>query len=133
MTASSTRRSRGVSSSGVAISSNMLMTSVVRQGAGERIEPEPAEWGAAEPVVVERHPSRDSPWLDEVTFARGDGKADVASQPEIHGLGNPVLLREPFGAFERIGVGEREIAPGGVGASVPPSGRAIEAMRGRSE
>src|SRR3954469_15282154 len=42
MTASRTRRSRGVSSSAVGISVNVLTTSVMRQGGGQGVEPKAA-------------------------------------------------------------------------------------------
>src|SRR5215210_2112298 len=84
MTASSTRRSRGVSSSGVVISSNMLTTSVMRQGGGERIEAQPAQGRAAEAVIlIALHPSCDFPRRDQVTLAALQGEAQVAPQAEV--------------------------------------------------
>src|SRR5829696_6638385 len=103
MTASSTRRSRGVSSSGVVISLNMLTTSVMRQGGGQRIEPQPAQRGASQSsfrTVV--HPSCDFPWRDQVTLARLYLETSVGPQSEIHRLGGSVCLGERFPAFDRI-------------------------------
>src|SRR5450759_5390071 len=103
ITASRTRRSRGVSSSAVAISLNMLTTSVMRQGDGERIEAQPAGRSATElPVCAKLGPSRVDPGLDERQLRRMDGQPVTRARPQIHRFGNMVLGGEPLAPLHRI-------------------------------
>src|SRR5690348_1743154 len=120
MTASSTRRSRGVSSSEVAIRANILTTSAMRQGGRERVQPQPAEGGAAQPVVgIAGHPLGDFPWGHEVTLAFLQRESGVGARTEIHGLGQSVRLSQLLLTAERVAPLRQRVAPVGVGAGVP--------------
>src|SRR6185436_3053302 len=120
MTASSTRRSRGVSSSEVAISSNMLTTSPMRQGGGQSVQPQPSESGASQPVLgIERYPVGDFPWRHQVTLAGLQLEPAVGPQSEIHGLGQTVLSSQLLVTPERISTLADQIAPIRVGSRVP--------------
>src|SRR5438270_14091578 len=116
MTASSTRRSRGVSSSEVAISVNMLTTSAMRQGGGERVEPEPAQGGAAEPIIgIARYPLGDFPRGRQVTLAFLQLQSAIGTHTEIHGLGQSVLPSQLLLPAERVVALGEQVSPVGVG------------------
>src|SRR4051812_21789710 len=134
MPASSTWRSRGVSSSGVVISSNMLTTSAMRQGSGERIEPQPAERGAPESAVVAHgHPPCDFPWRYHVTLAGEQCETSIAPQREIHQFGRSVGLGGGLLALERIGAGHNHIPPGGIRPRVPTPNLTVEPVGPRPQ
>src|SRR5689334_23059398 len=134
MTASSTRRSRGVSSSEVAIRANILTTSAMRQGGREGVQPQPAEGGAAEPIVgITSHPLGDFPWGHEVTLAFLQLEPGVGAQTEIHGLGQSVRLSQLLLAADRVAPLRQRVPPVAVGSDVPSPDAPVEAVRGGTE
>src|SRR5687767_6109917 len=129
MTASSTWRSRGVSSSGLVISLNMLTTSAMRQGSGESVEPQPAERSAPKSAVLaDGHPSCDFPLRHRVTLVCAKLEATIAPHCQIHRLGRSVGVGERLLPLPRVRPGHDELAPGRVGTRVPAPDRAVESV-----
>src|SRR5689334_2744857 len=112
----------------MAISVNVLTTSVMRQGSGEGIEAEPAFSGATKaPVGVDRRPARREPGSDEGLVCRRGLEATIGAQAQIHRFGGPVCGGELLRAVDRIRTGDGEALPRAVGPGVPSSSLAVEA------
>src|SRR5258705_12521003 len=98
------RRSRGVSSSAVAISVNVLTTSVMRQGGGKGVESEPALGGAPQTTVGgDDRPSRLDPGIDDGAIGVVEEKPRARSHTEIHRLGDTVRGSQQLRALDGIG------------------------------
>src|SRR5687768_14362809 len=86
MTASSTRRSRSVSS-GNGISANVVMISNACQPGGERVEAQPSLGGESDGRVVDFRPSGFAPFARPLEIDVRSSETGCRTQPEIHTLG----------------------------------------------
>src|SRR6185436_2287737 len=78
ITASRTRRSLDVSSSAVAISVNMLTTSVMRQGSGKTVKPQPSFGSTAQSSIrANVRPPSVYPRLHDLELTRLQLEADI--------------------------------------------------------
>src|SRR5690242_1673292 len=103
MTASSTRRSRSLSS-GSGISANILTSSMSGQDCGQAVEPEPAERGQLERArAVERRPAGGQPGSDDRAFlVVAQPESGIGAKAEVDAFGKAVGVREILVAFDRI-------------------------------
>src|SRR5438270_13084766 len=106
------RRSRGVSSSAAAISANVLMTSVMRQGGGQCVEAEPSLGRAADALIFgDADPTGIDPGSEQSSVRLPPLQAGVGTQPQIHLLRHTVLGGQELGSFDCVSSGQLEIAP----------------------
>src|SRR4051812_12750283 len=121
MTASSTRRSRLVSSSG-AISSKLSTTSKQSQVGGEAIEPEPPEGREYQPVAVDSGPPGLHPWCRASDLGCADFQPIGISKSQVNGFSCVVLTRQYFLIFGGVGPALQPANPIDIRPDVPAAG-----------
>src|SRR5678815_3642237 len=118
MTASSTRRSRSLSSD-CDISVNVLTTSERCQVGGERVEPQPAIGSQGESSVLDPAPAGADPGHDVLGLTGRELEAAVGAKSEVDALGGAILLRQDLVGFARVLVCLDSGRPGVVRSNVP--------------
>src|SRR4051812_8304126 len=101
MTASSTRRSLFVSSS-AAISAKLSMTSKQSQVGCDAIEPQPSGGGEGQTISGHSSPAGVHPGTSVLALGLIHFESIRSPQPEIHGLGDPVLSGQFLLTLDRI-------------------------------
>src|SRR5260221_6000849 len=117
----------------MAISLNMLTTSVMRQGGSEGVQPQPSRGSTAYCLICQCDPSFAIPWRDDGFVSRLRLQSVRGPESEIHGFCHSVFRRECLTSLSRVASFAERITPGSVMSQVPPPCSAIKFVRGGAE
>src|SRR5260221_2792787 len=117
----------------MAISLNMLTTSVMRQGGSEGVQPQPSRGSTPDCLIGQCDQSFANPWRDDGFVSRLRLQSVRGPESEIHGFCHSVFRRECLTSLSRVASFAERITPGSVMSQVPPPCSAIKFVRGGAE
>jgi hypothetical protein len=98
----------------------MLTTSVMRQGSGKTVQPQPSFGSTAQsPIKSNLRPASVYPRPHDIELTSLQLEADIRPHSKVHLLSEPILRGESLLAFHRVHAAHDDVAPFRVVPRIP--------------